>query len=55
VEPEAPAVQPPKPAPAVAPPEEIAEAGFLERYWLWLLILGIAIAGIVAWWKKRES
>jgi hypothetical protein len=28
--------------------------GFFEEYWLWLLILAIAI-GIAIWWKKRAD
>lgn len=56
--PEVPAVQPPEPAPpvTVAPPvQEVAEPGFFEEYWLWLLGLGIVIAGIVAWWWKDQE
>ena len=52
VEHEAPAATPPQPAPPAAiaqPVKSVAEAGFLEQYWLWLLGLGIVIAGIFAW------
>jgi hypothetical protein len=54
-------VEPPvtEPAPPVyvAPPaREIAEAGFLEKYWLWLLALVIAITVMIFWWwKSREN
>jgi hypothetical protein len=52
VQPEAPVVIPLESAPRVVvtpPQEKIPEAGFLEKYWLWLLVLVIAIAGIVTW------
>src|SRR5450759_873765 len=57
VVPAAPAVLPPEPSPSVtiAPPPKIAEAGFLERYWLWLLGLVIAIAAIVVWGRKSQG
>ena len=57
VVPAAPAVLPPEPSPpvTVAPPPKIAEAGFLERYWLWLLGLVIAIAAIVVWGRKSQG
>ena len=52
-------ILPPEPSPAVtiAPPvKKIAEAGFLERYWLWLLGLGIVIAATFAWlWRSQGS
>jgi len=28
--------------------------GFFEEYWLWLLVLAIAI-GIAIWWKKGRD
>jgi len=50
---------PPEPSPPVtiAPPPapKIAEPGFLERYWLWLLGLVIAIAVIVIWGRKSQK
>jgi hypothetical protein len=57
VVPTAPAVLPPEPSPpiTIAPPPKIAEAGFLERYWLWLLGLVIAIAVIVVWGRKSQE
>lgn len=58
LEPEAPVVQPPEPTPpviAASPAPEIAKAGFLEEYWLWLLALGIVVAGMAVWWKNRGS
>jgi hypothetical protein len=48
-----------EPAPAVIevpPAKEIAQAGFLEKYWLWLLALVIAITVMLFWWwKSREN
>lgn len=59
VVPVAPAVVTPEPAPpvAVAPPpaKQIAEPGLLEQYWIWLLGLLIAIAGVVVWWRKNQQ
>ena len=58
VVPAAPAVLPPEPSPpvAIAPPaEKIPEVGFFEQYWLWLLGLGIAIAGMVVWLRKSQG
>lgn len=60
VEHEAPAVlPPPQPSPpvTVAPPiEKVPQPGFLERYWLWLLGLGIIIAGVFAWlWRSQGN
>lgn len=49
VEHEAPVVAPPPPVAIVQPAKSAAEEGFLEQYWLWLLGLGIVIAGIFAW------
>lgn len=49
VQPEAPVVKPLAPVVVATPQEKIPEAGFLEKYWLWLLVLVIAIAGIVIW------
>ena len=49
VEHEAPAIAPPPPVAIVQPAKSAAEEGFLEQYWLWLLGLGIVIAGIFAW------
>jgi len=41
---------------SLAPPAtEIAEVGFLEQYWLWLLGLVIVIAGVGVWWWKRQE
>lgn len=58
VEQPTPAILPPEPSPpaTIAPPvEKIAEAGFLERYWLWLLGLAIVIIGAFAWlWRSQE-
>jgi hypothetical protein len=52
-------ILPPEPSPPVtiAPPvQKIAEVGFLERYWLWLLGLAIVIAGVFAWlWRSQED
>lgn len=49
---------PPEPIPPVkaAPPvEKIAERGFLERYWLWLLGLAVIVAAVFAWlWRGQE-
>lgn len=56
-EPQTPAVLPPQPSPpaAVAPPvQKIAEESFLQQYWLWLLGLGIVIAGVVTWWRMSQ-
>jgi hypothetical protein len=60
VEHAAPAVLPPEPSPPVtiAPPaKKMAEAGFLEQYWLWLLglVIVIAIAGMVVWGRKNHG
>lgn len=58
VEYKAPEVVQAEPAPpvAVAPPAPIiAEPGFLEKYWLWLLGVLIAIAGLIVWWKKSAE
>ena len=55
---EAPVVARPEPSPLVTmtpPTKEIEEEGFLEQYWLWLLGLGIAIAGIVVWRSKNSG
>ena len=55
---EAPSVARPEPSPRVTmtpPAREIEEEGFLEQYWLWLLGLGIAIAGIVVWRSKNSG
>ena len=47
VQPEPPVVQPAAPV-TVAPIEPaVPEAGFLEKYWLWLLALIVAVVGIV--------
>jgi len=58
VEYKTPSMVTPEPAPiaAVVPPaKEIAEPGFLDRYWLWLLGLAILVAVIIVWmWKNRE-
>jgi hypothetical protein len=54
-------IQPPPPEPSkpVAitpqPVKKVAEAGFLEQYWLWLLGLVIVIAGIVVWQRKSQG
>lgn len=58
VETAAPVVQPPEPSPPqpVAPPAEVVvEKGFLEQYWLWLVGLVIAVAGIVVWRRKSQE
>ena len=60
VEYKAPEVVQPEPTPpvAVAPPPPapvVAEPGFLEKYWLWLLGVLIAIVGIAIWWKKNQE
>jgi hypothetical protein len=60
VEQKAPAVVPPPepspPAPVAPPPaKKVAEPGFLEKYWLLLLGLGIVIAGVVVWRKKAQG
>lgn len=53
---QAPPVAPP-PSPPVtiaAPVEKMPQPGFLERYWLWLLGLGIIIAAVFAWlWRGQ--
>ena len=57
VQPAPPVVQPPKPVPpVVAAPvrKEAPPMGFFEEYWLWLLVLAIAI-GIAIWWKKGRD
>lgn len=56
VESVAPVITTPEPAPeSIAPPaEEIAEAGFLEKYWIWLLALVAAITVIFVWMWKRK-
>lgn len=51
------ALPPPEPGRPVTttalPAKKVAEAGFLERYWLWLLgLLGVVIAGVVVWRKQ---
>lgn len=48
------AVAPPAPPVVVTPPAK-EEAGFLEQYWMWLLGLIIAIAGIVFWRMKSRQ
>jgi hypothetical protein len=58
VEPPAPAViapEPVKPVTVAPPAKKVAEPGLLERYWLWLLILGLIIAGMVAWGRKNKG
>lgn len=51
-----PPVAPPKPAPVpTPPPAKVAEPGFLEQYWLWLVVLGVVTIGVVAWLKSRKS
>jgi hypothetical protein len=58
VEPPAPAVIAPEPVKPViiAPPaKKVAEPDLLERYWLWLLALGLIIAGMVAWGRKNKG
>jgi hypothetical protein len=58
VEPPTPAVMAPEPVKplSIAPPAtKVAEPGLLERYWLWLLILGLIIAGMVAWGRKNRG
>jgi hypothetical protein len=50
---------PPEPSKPVAiapqPVKKVAEPGFLEQYWLWLLGLVIVIAGIVVWQRKSQG
>ena len=46
---------PPPPAPIVPPVKAVKEPGFLEEYWLWLVILGVAIAGAVAWYLNSQK
>ena len=58
VEPPAPVVKP-EPAPSVVeaplPAPVVAEPGFMEKYWMWLLGLLIIVAGVIAWkWKSKE-
>jgi hypothetical protein len=60
VEQKAPVVlPPPEPSKPVTiapqPAKKVAEAGFLEQYWLWLLGLVIVIAGIVVWRKMTPA
>lgn len=60
VEPKAPEVLPqPEPSKPVTiapqPAKKVAEPGFLEQYWLWLLGLVIVIAGIVVWRKMTPG
>lgn len=54
----APVIVAPEPTPpvTVAPPpvKEVAEAGFFEEYWMWLLGLIIVIAGVIFWWRKNQ-
>lgn len=47
----------PTPPETVAPPPvmEVAEAGFFEEYWMWLLGLFIVIAGVIFWWRKNQE
>ncbi len=56
--PESAVVQSPKPVtrPQIigATEQEPAPMGFFEEYWLWLLVLAMAI-GISIWWKKRSD
>jgi hypothetical protein len=59
VEQPTPPALPPQPSPPVTVPlpvDKVAEAGFLERYWLWLLGLAIVIAGVFVWmWRGQEG
>ena len=59
VEQPVPPVAPPEPSPPITVPppvEKVAEAGFLERYWLWLFGLAIVIAGVFVWlWRGQEG
>jgi hypothetical protein len=53
---EAPVAAPPAPTPppVVAPPvQPVAEKGFLEKYWLWLVGLIIAVVAVL-WMKKKD-
>ena len=56
--PESAVVQSPKPVtrPQIigATKQEPAPMGFFEEYWLWLIVLAIAI-GISIWWKKLSD
>jgi hypothetical protein len=53
-----PAVPPPQPSPPVTvtpPVQKIADESFLQQYWLWLLALGIAVAGVFTWWRMSQK
>lgn len=47
--------EPSPPEPMAPPAEEAAEESFLEKYWLWLAGLVIAVAGVVVWQKKSQA
>jgi outer membrane biosynthesis protein TonB len=47
--------EPSPPEPMAPPVEEAAEESFLEKYWLWLAGLVIAVAGVVVWQKKSQA
>jgi hypothetical protein len=50
---------PPEPSKPITiesqPVKKVAEPGFLERYWIWLLGLIIVIAGIIVWRMKSQG
>lgn len=47
----------PTPPVTMAPPAKpMAEAGFFEEYWLWIIGLLIVIGGFIAlWWRKNAN
>jgi hypothetical protein len=49
MQPDAPVIRALPPVVVAPPMEKIPEAGFFEKYWLWLLVLGLVIAGTVTW------
>jgi hypothetical protein len=46
--------EPVKEEPVVAPVQQVAEPGFLEKYWLWLLGLIVGLVAVVWVAKKKE-
>lgn len=51
---EAPAVMQPEPMPAKAPTPPVAEKGFLEQYWLWLVGIVVAAVAVFLVTKKKD-